>query len=352
MAARLIHQIGPQENLSNKTSTSETYAPFVYRIEMEAIAHRAIYEFQKLFLVKMTDKDLRTRVSTLNNNLSKALYKLPQSLDFTSDANLAQDAVCPDVHRIILALTYHHTRMIIHRPYLLKPRTKEDTGTSSLLSFELSAAYYCTSSAQAIVTLLPDDLEMAGTVLFHVWWGYMNPICRAAAVLLMEVLFHSHGDVSRCRQLLHMYQKAMKFLQCLSKSSEAALSAWETFDRTFNDIFLKVLLKEVERHAILMPTVETPCSLNGSAAYMGLEEKDREDSRSSSFETFCMQARQVFLPPTTDPLSTDMLDLQFSDSQYYSSQNGIWQQYMFPSMEEINSFSPSSVRLPSSANLF
>ena len=312
---------------------------------MEALAHRSVYEFQKPFLMKMTEKDLRARVSDLNTKLSNALHKLPEFLDFNSDVNLALDVVSPDVHRMILAITYHHTRMIIHRPYLLKPRTYEDVNASPLLSFQLSAAYYCTTSAQAIITLLPDDLELTGAPLFHVWWGYLNPICRAAAVLLMEVLFQSDGNVSRCKQLLHMYQKAMKFLQSMSKTSEAALSAWETFDRTFNKTFLKVI-KELDRHTSVDSAIQLSCSLDAAPVFTGFPEVSDRNSRSSSFENYCMQARQAFLPTASEPPSADALGLQFLENQYYSPQNDLWQHYMFPSMEEMNSFSFGTVHQP------
>lgn len=307
---------------------------------MEIIAHRSIYEFQKPFLVKSTETDLRTRVSNFNTMLSSTLYKLPKSLDFTSDVNLAHDAVSPDVHRIILAMTYHHTRMIVHRPYLLKNRVQEN---SSFPSFESSAAYYCTSSAQAIVTLLPNDLESTSAAMFYVWWGYLNPICRAAAVLLMEVLFQSQGNISRCKQLLHKYQKVMGFLQCMSKTSEAALSAWETFDQTFSETFMK-LLKEVEKHPSSTPIVEASCFVGAASAYTTLKEISKRETRSSSFERFCTQARQVFLPTTYNPLATDLSGFQFSSNEYSYQQTGMWQQYIFPSLEEMNSFAAKTAQ--------
>lgn len=124
--------------------------------------------------------------------------------------------------RNMLAIKFHHIRILIHRPYLCYPHLDRQKDQAILPEQHAVIRDYgtiCIAEAQAIAHLMHNVTDTTEIVLNYPWWQMVSCLVAAASVLVLAENFakyeeHSEGndlggapglseDVDTCVHVLH-----------------------------------------------------------------------------------------------------------------------------------------------------
>jgi len=103
----------------------------------------------------------------------------------------------------MLAIKFHHIRILIHRPYLCYPhldRQKDQTILPDQHAQIREHGNTCVMEAQAIAHLMHNVTDTTEIVLNYPWWQMVSCLVAAASVLVLAENFAKH-EPSRDRDL-------------------------------------------------------------------------------------------------------------------------------------------------------
>ncbi|KAL8806377.1 MAG: hypothetical protein Q9182_001407 [Xanthomendoza sp. 2 TL-2023] len=137
----------------------------------------------------------------------------------------------PQTARVALGMLFHSTRIIINRPCLCRLDYRIDHQSNTSDSINVASANRCIASARATLALIPDEPDMALIYQGPLWWMGLHHLKRAAAVLLLGMIFLYEHPSATAADVLSDSKKAVNWLYAMGKFSSPARSAWVTLSR-------------------------------------------------------------------------------------------------------------------------
>jgi hypothetical protein len=138
--------------------------------------------------------------------------------------------------RLSLGFFYYGTRIMINRPCLCRRDRKKHLESRKLNDFNRTAAALCIESAQAMLSLIPDEPNAVGLNKVGPWWCVLHFLMQATIVLMLELAFGADHMPDEAESILAAAKKAVRWFHRMSKESLAARRAWHLCDSFLRDV--------------------------------------------------------------------------------------------------------------------
>lgn len=170
---------------------------FFHLIDLSILTHAAVTAVYSL----PPNKDSgQSEIPIYQEKLQTWLSTLPPPFAFTDDSN-HQD-FCPDnPYQVSLALTYYSSQILLSRPCLTRPETKEGTNIRFPRSrFGNDTAKTCVQSALSLISVLPETPTTGWLLKMCPWWCMVHFLMQSLTVLLMQLsigpvpFLDNHGE--------------------------------------------------------------------------------------------------------------------------------------------------------------
>ncbi|KAJ5482150.1 hypothetical protein N7475_000962 [Penicillium sp. IBT 31633x] len=198
--------------------------------------------------------------------------------------------------QISLAFNYYSVQILLYRPSLNSSLSENRSGSqNSRALFDNKTAKSCLRASLAVISLLPDQPDLAWCYEVLQWWDLLHVLIQAIVIILLEI---SVGRVPITSEAVAIpvesadliwvdAKKGLSWLRCLGRTSEAARRAFHFFhscilriDPTV-DVGLDPSIIEVPKTC--NPDLPWPRgSPNGTAASLQQGNQVIEDSRTSN----------------------------------------------------------------------
>ncbi|KAF8423342.1 hypothetical protein EV426DRAFT_534462, partial [Tirmania nivea] len=174
------------------------------------------YFFSQRGLFAIINESVMILYNTQNNSMSQAEYQehvarfesrltmwksqLPEELKFESLPTRDANNFTEYDKRLDLAVRYHNTRMIIHRPFLCINESAFQSESQQPGYFPLGSARACIESARELIILVT-KVDSQTMMTSGPWWSLVHFLSTAASVIVLELAFHSK-HIPEAHQLL------------------------------------------------------------------------------------------------------------------------------------------------------
>jgi hypothetical protein len=159
--------------------------------------------------------------------------------------NVELGHVTPDheVQQVMLMKQYYRTKIFITRPALRRVERCFETGIDDFTPFDLEAAEACIQTAQDVIALLPEDVDLKAVYEKGPWWTIMHnskhsshivskyskltkSVMQAFTVLLIGISCRKHFDQSYDNSVASV-EKLVTYLKHMRETNDTAKRAFE-----------------------------------------------------------------------------------------------------------------------------
>lgn len=208
---------------------------FFYMVDLSLIAHAITNEVYAIDSSRAGWGRVESRIAFYSKKVDYWVSTLHPSFCF-------QDSHDNPIPRTLstfqssLALNYYSARIVLNRPCLNSHAFGKKNGSRPSRSrFGNMTALNCLRASLAVMTLLPDQPDLAWCYEVLQWWDLLHIITQATVILLLDI---SIGPVpTRSDEIAVPVEsadivwirakKGLSWLHCLGKTSEAARRAFQ-----------------------------------------------------------------------------------------------------------------------------
>ncbi|ETN46047.1 uncharacterized protein HMPREF1541_00230 [Cyphellophora europaea CBS 101466] len=199
---------------------SETH--FAASLELSGISDKI---GSKIYLSPgdLTWFDVQSTVKKMERELEQWQEHLHQDLQMES---LGQTQIDPR-SSLELEMYFCSIRMILYRPFMCEIRIDQESAGSA--EFNRLSARAGVTAAIRMLDVMPDDPIAADVAQVLPWWVLLQYVCRAAAMLLLEMCLNIQHMQNETKEVMAATRKALNYLWILAPESKSAYRAWNIF---------------------------------------------------------------------------------------------------------------------------
>lgn len=195
---------------------------FLYVAKLSALNDDILRQLYRPPVLDQSWASVQSMRSKCHERLERWRLALPAIFDFTKsqqDREYSRARMC-------LAFSYYSSMMIMNRPFLCKMERKIPNESERGRGIDQANAVSCISAARSVIDLLPDQPNPVGMYEETPWWNMVHHLMQAVTILMLELSLGATHWRKSGKELVHMAEKAVRWLQAMSSDDTAASRAW------------------------------------------------------------------------------------------------------------------------------
>lgn len=195
---------------------------FLYVTKLKSLDHDILTQLYRPSIVTQSWATLQAKMLRLQERLDRWRSGLPTAFDFTRN----QTDQSYIRQRMYLGFMYYSSVIITKRPCLCQIEEKIPNESRKAKDIDRASAVECVFAAQALVGLLPDEIDLAKMYQVSPWWSMVHYLMQAVTALMLEISLNAVHCPDSTNALFSAAQKAIAWLQSMSADDLAAARAW------------------------------------------------------------------------------------------------------------------------------
>ena len=207
---------------------------FRCQIHLDIMTHAILSNLYRVVRHDQLLAQAGSSISYFSERLQEWHAALPPGLDFARPTDDTR-WLC---RRLRLGFAYYSSRIILYRPCLSDP--SNDPRSERLQRESHTIAAQCVESAQAMLFLIPQDMNRFELYGIVPWFAFIHYLMQSFTVLAIELAFRCHHCPSKASSILSDARKAVSILETLSETSPVAQRAFGQASHMLEQVAHKV----------------------------------------------------------------------------------------------------------------
>jgi hypothetical protein len=233
-----------------KSITPSPSLHFFYLVDLALITHDILNRVYTPNAIQVGWAQIKSRIELYSKKMDQWVASLHASLDFEDNhGDLLSGSWSR--HQVSLALNYYSARIVLNRPCLSRPGIDKKSGIRLPESqFDNDTASTCLRASLALIAVLPDQPDATWAYNVSPWWNLLSFLMQATIVVLIHLSIGPSpvrkgkgidvetgnlvtGIAESTKVVLATAEKALRWLQSLGRTDEAAVRAFKLCNSCF-----------------------------------------------------------------------------------------------------------------------
>lgn len=240
-----------------------------------AIINEAVMTLYNTQNTYMCQVDYQEHVSRFEVRLSAWRSQLPEDLRFDKQSATEADEATEREKRLDLAVRYHNTRMIIHRPFLCQSEVTPLNDSQQPGYSPAASARACIESACAVSAIItgedPKTMMKCGP-----WWSLVHFLSTAASVIVLELVFRSKHVPEKHQQLFELGDRIVHWFSKIQHLDTASHRCYIVLEEMMRLLRLHNRFSEGTEQSQHMSNPQRSDCLQSQIAGMDLDDEERQ----------------------------------------------------------------------------